>query len=198
MFPALGKQLRRPSGFFGRFVARIMEFRNGNSYRKIIQQLDLTGGDVILEIGYGPGVGINLIATGHPDCLIDGIDFSELMYEKAQRKNKKWIDRGNIHLSCGDLLIDSLETGKYDRVFCLNVIYFWNDLNLAFTKVHSLLKPGGTFLMYMDHKDYIEKVKFTADFCKYSIEEVEQELKKAGFAQVDYLLDTGYFIKARR
>jgi len=72
----------------------------------------------------------------------------------------------------------------------VNVIYFWNDLNLAFTRIFNMLDEKGEFLIYMDHKDSLEKAKFLADFCKYPVEEVESRLKYAGFKNIEYTLDT--------
>jgi ubiquinone/menaquinone biosynthesis C-methylase UbiE len=195
---AIAKQLRKPSGFFGKLVAKMMEFRNRNSYKGIIRKLSPGPGDRILEIGYGPGLGIYQIAASYPDCRINGIDYSELMFAKASRRNKKFIESGIVHLEQGDVL--TLDPGKdqFDKIFCVNVIYFWNDLNVAFTKIFNLLGNKGEFLIYMDHKNRIEKAKFLADFCKYPVEQVETELKKAGFTDIEYTFATGYFISAKK
>ena len=136
---ALAKQLRKPSGFFGKLVAKMMEFRNRNSYKGIIRKLSPGTGEHILEIGYGPGLGIYQIAASYPDCRISGIDYSELMFAKASLRNKKFIENGIVHLEQGDVL--TLDPGKdqFDKIFCVNVIYFWNDLNLAFTKIFNML-----------------------------------------------------------
>jgi len=175
-----------------------MEFRNRASYRKIIEKLSPVAGERILEIGYGPGLGVYQIASSVPDCHISGIDFSELMYHKASRRNAKFIQKGTVQLKYGDVL--TLKTGNdtFDKIFCVNVIYFWNDLNLAFTKVYDMLGRKGEFLIYMDHKDNLEKAKFLSDFCKYSVGEVESELKNAGFADTEYTFSGGYFIRAKK
>ncbi len=192
---AFSKQLRKPAGFLGNLVAKMMEFRNRVSYKIIISRLSPRPGEHILEIGYGPGLGIYQIAASFPGCRITGIDFSELMYQKASVKNRKFIEKGSVHLMHGDILTIVPGDDKFDKVFCVNVIYFWNDLNLAFTKIVNMLGKEGKFLIYMDHRDSIEKAKFLADFCKYPVEEVEKELKNAGFTQIEYIFEKGgYFI----
>jgi SAM-dependent methyltransferase len=195
---ALAKQLRKPSGFFGKLVAKMMEFKNRNSYKEIIRKLSPGPGDRILEIGYGPGQGIYQIAASYPDSRITGIDYSDLMFAKASLRNKKFIEKGIVHLEKGDVL--TLDPGKdqFDKIFCVNVIYFWNDLNTVFTKIYTLLGMKGDFLIYMDHMDYLEKARFLADFCKYPVEKVEAELKQAGFKDVEYTLARGYFITAKK
>jgi len=199
MLESLGRQLRKPSGFYGRLVSRMMNKRNKIAYERIIRELDIKNGDKVFEIGYGPGLGISLIANTFSDCSVSGIDFSELMHQEANKLNKKFIDGGNVHLQFGDFLKQEPEIEKYDKVFCLNVIYFWSDLHLAFSKTYSLLNNGGMFCIFMTHKDQLEASSFTnlaKDFNKYSIETVESELMNTGFQSVEYNMDKGYFIKA--
>jgi ubiquinone/menaquinone biosynthesis C-methylase UbiE len=154
---ALAKQLRKPSGFFGKLVAKMMEFKNRGYYKEIISKLSPRKGEHILEIGYGPGLGIYSIANSVPGCLISGIDFSELMYHKATKRNKKFIDNGTVRLYYGDVLTMQPGREKFDKIFCLNVIYFWNDLHLAFNRIYNMLGTKGEFLIYMDHMDSLEK-----------------------------------------
>jgi SAM-dependent methyltransferase len=197
MFRALGKQLRRPSGFFGTLVSEMLEIKNSTEYKKIIKELDIRNGEKIYEIGYGPGVGINLIASKFI-CTISGIDFSELMFKKATKRNKEFIEKGIVNLRYGDFLIFETQNEKYNKIFCVNVIYFWPDLNEAFKRVNSLLEADGEYLIYMEHRNDLEKFRGAQDFCKYSIENVENELINAGFTNVVYKLDKGYYIKSKK
>lgn len=196
MFKALGKQLRKPSGLFGRLVSIMMEKRNRAFYEKILKELDLKSGDKIYEIGYGPGLGINLMANKTIDCSVYGIDFSELMYIKASKRNKKFIDTGIVNLRCGDFVTSDIDHEKYDKIFCVNVIYFWSDLTKVFEKIYAMLRDGGVYMIFMIPGKEFEKLKFAEDFFKYPVEKVESELKKVGFKCVEYKLDKGYYIKS--
>jgi ubiquinone/menaquinone biosynthesis C-methylase UbiE len=198
MYKILGEQSRKPSGFFGKLVSKMMEKRNIEYYDKVIIELNIKSGERIYEIGYGPGFGISLIAKNTTDCFISGIDFSELMYNTATIKNKKFIDDGTVILKYGDLLTSDTGNEKYDKIFCINVIYFWSDLKVAFNKIYAMLNNGGIYCIFMTHEKELEKLKFTKDFCKYSIEKVESELKNAGFESVEYKMDNGYYIKAKK
>jgi ubiquinone/menaquinone biosynthesis C-methylase UbiE len=199
MFESLGRQLRKPSGFYGRLVSRMMNKRNKLFYERIIKELDIKRGEKVFEIGYGPGLGISLIANTIEGCSISGIDFSELMHQEAIKRNKSFVVSGIVDLQFGDFLNHQFDIEKYDKIFCLNVIYFWSDLHLAFSKTYSLMNSGGMFCIFMTHKDELEATGFTnlaKDFNKYSIETVEAELMIAGFQSVEYIMDNGYFIKA--
>jgi hypothetical protein len=54
--------------------------------------------------GYGPGIGIRMIAERCSTCTVHGIDFSQLMYKRASKYNKPFIDAGRVSLKCGDFL----------------------------------------------------------------------------------------------
>ncbi len=198
MYKALGQQLRKPSGFFGKLVSKILQLKNRQFYIKILHELDLKPGDKIFEIGYGPGLGIKMIVKNINDCSISGIDFSELMYKQAVRRNKKYIESGLVNLSLGNFLTAEPDIEKYNKIFCVNVIYFWSDISIAFRKIYVMLKKGGIFCIYMEHQKDLVKNKFTIEFNLYSIDKVESALKEAGFESVEYKLVPGYYIKAKK
>jgi cyclopropane fatty-acyl-phospholipid synthase-like methyltransferase len=156
-------------------------------------------GEKLLEIGYGPGTGINKIAERCSTCTIHGIDFSPLMYKRASKYNQSFIDKGNMVLQLGDFLSTTIVSNDYDKIFCLNVVYFWNELKQPFEKVLSLLKKGGAFHIYMaDRSTLIEKKAPDSVFNKYSIEQIDEALKSAGFRNVEHYSEKGYYIKAKK
>jgi len=170
---------------------------NRNKYEKVIRVLDIQPQDRLFEIGYGPGDGINMIAQTCPLCTIHGIDFSELMYKKAAKSNREYLDKRQVVLQHGDFIKTPIVTGEYDKVFCVNVIYFWDELQSPFKKVLSLLKPGGAFYIYMATKETLKNAHQDV-FNKYSIEQVVAALQRAGFGEVEHHLDRGYIIKANK
>ncbi|MCX6271896.1 MAG: class I SAM-dependent methyltransferase [Bacteroidetes bacterium] len=196
MYKELGEQCRKPSGLFGRVVSIMLDINNKKDYEKMITELALKKGDRIFEIGYGPGQGIRMIARGPVECTIGGIDFSELMYSKATKRNKKFKRKGIVKLKYGDIESAERDNERFDKIFCVNVIYFWSDLNKVFEKIYSMLDEGGGFYIFMTSAEDLSKMKFSQNFFKYSIETVESALLKAGFGNVGYKLDTGYVIKA--
>ena len=190
-------QFKKPSGLFGMISSRIMINNNMAQYERLIKELNLQPGDKLLEIGYGPGVGINKVAMACPSCIIHGIDFSRLMFIRATKYNKQLIDNHTMQLQYGDFLNTPLASTDYDKIFCLNVVYFWNELHEPFKKVFSLLKAGGGFYIYMANKDVLKKTPDTV-FNKYSIEQIIEALKFVGFGNVEYNLEKGYYIKAKK
>lgn len=197
MFEKIANQFRKPSGFWGRIVSGLMIKGNRHAYDTLLKDMNVQPGEKLLEIGYGPGIGIQLIADA-VKCNIYGVDFSELMYKKASKKNKSYIAKGQVELLYGDFVETPIHVDGLDKVFCLNVVYFWKDLNPPFLKIKSLLKDGGAFYFYMAKREDLSKLKFTDDsvFNKYTIEEVTEALKLAGFRSIEHHFNLGYFVKA--
>lgn len=195
----IARQFKKPTGLFGNFSSRIMVRGNRQNYESLIKDMAIKSHDKILEIGYGPGVGIEMINRLHPSCTIQGIDFSKLMYKKAGKVNKYAIDQSRVQLLLGDYLNMPLVADQFDKVFCLNVIYFWDELSKPFQKAHSLLKPNGGFYMYMASAHFLKERNAPDQiFNKYTIEQVVAALNAADFTQVDHYFNKGYYIMAKK
>jgi SAM-dependent methyltransferase len=197
MLEAIGKQLKKPSGLFGRIISRMMNARNRKFYFRMISEMRIQNRDRVYEIGYGPGIGIQMIASNISNCTISGIDFSELMVKMASRRNKRFIDAGRVKLKYGDLITADTSGEHYDKIFCVNVIYFWKDLLPVFQKIHSMLSSEGSFYIFMTPAKDLDG-GFAVDFNKYSIEEVVAALKESGFKNVRYKLEDGYYIHSNK
>lgn len=198
MFDKIAMQFRKPTGFFGSVVARIMVKGNRPIYETLLKYMNVETGDKLLEIGYGPGVGIGLIMERYNPGVIYGIDFSELMCAGAAVRNKKYIESGKVKLTFGDFITAEVKEKEFDKIYFTNVVYFWNSLKEPFEKLHLLLKNGGTVFFYMAGAEYLKNKKMTGTeiFNKYSIEGISEALKLAGFKDVEYFFEKGYYIKA--
>jgi cyclopropane fatty-acyl-phospholipid synthase-like methyltransferase len=195
----IASHFKKPTGLFGIFTSNLMVKNNQKNYDRLMMDLDLQSQDKLLEIGYGPGVGIRMIAERCSTCTIHGIDFSHLMYKRASKYNKRYIDAGRVWLQHGDFLQAPVAPSDYDKAFCLNVVYFWKELRTPFEKVFDLLKKSGSFHIYMaDKKTLIEKKAPDSVFNKYSIEQIEEALKTAGFTVAEHIAEEGYYIKAKK
>lgn len=195
----IASQFKKPRGLLGIFASNLMIKRNEKNYNRLIMDLDLQPHDKILEIGYGPGIGIGMAAKICPNCAIHGIDFSRLMYKRASNYNKQYIDEGRVRLHCGDFIGTTALDDDYDKAFCLNVIYFWDELKSPFEKLSSLLKKNGAFHIYMADKNTLVKMKAPDKvFNKYSMEQVVEALKSAGFENIEHHSEKGLHIKAKK
>jgi ubiquinone/menaquinone biosynthesis C-methylase UbiE len=194
----IASQFRKPGGILGKIISFLMVKLNRTAIEKLIKTLSIKDGDRLFEIGYGPGVAANIILSGFRSCCIIGIDFSELMYKKASKRNRQFIEQKRMNLLFGDFLETDINAKDFDIVYCANVVYFWDNIQKPFEKIKSLLKSGGVFCFYMASADDLNKIKFTQGeiFNKHSINQVLDALKQSGFGQIDHYYDKGYFIKA--
>jgi SAM-dependent methyltransferase len=119
---------------------------------------------------------------------------------RENNRNKQYIENKRVHLLFGDFVETEIIAGGFDKIFCINVVYFWDNLRIPFEKVKSLLKDDGIFCFYMAGKDDLTKLKFTKDgiFNKYSVDQIIQALKTAGFREFDYYFKKGYYIKVKK
>ena len=197
MFHKIADQLKRPTGLWGKVISRFLKRMNSNIYDQVIIDVDAQEGDQIFEIGYGHGDGVNRILR-NVNCHVSGIDFSKVMYDDSVKLNKKYVEEGKVELFYGDFLEFDMNQNGYDKVFCVNVIYFWESLELPFTKVKSSLSKNGMFFIYMDSLEEITKSKFTNEvtFNSYTVTSVMEQLTSIGFNCSYYDYARGHIIKA--
>jgi arsenite methyltransferase len=181
----IAKNLRKPGGLFGLKVAKKMEEHNLPLYKRFLEITPLYADDHVVEIGFGPGHGIRLMAD-HAGCRVDGIDYSRQMVRAAGKTCRDLVKAGRVNLMHGDINTYPVEAGVYTKVFISNVIYFIDDLVHVFTRLSSMLGSGGKILLFMDDPGYLESNKVTSSelFHKYDYKEVERSLINGGFTGV--------------
>ena len=199
---ALARQFRKPDGVLGSIISRLMAMGNRKAYEKIMTIMNLRGGERIFEIGYGPGDGIRMILSS-TDCSFRGIDFSPLMHARAAKRNRQFVECGRAAFEFGDFLDFKPGKTKFDRVFFINVVYFWKDIRNPFRKISGMLSKGGMICFYMADADDLAKSGVTATdvFCKHAVSAVKKELMAAGFGKVKVVSEKhnafrGHFISA--
>lgn len=199
MLRFIGKQYRKPSGMYGKYLSKKMVRGNGIHYDILIPEMNISHDDRIFEIGYGPGDGVNRIVSVY-NCFVSGIDYSEVMFKAATKRNKKHILNKKVELYLGDFLTSEIIPNYYNKVFCINVVYFWEQLEIPFVNIYEGLKKEGKLYMYMMHRDELNKVDFTKDdiFNKHTIEKIVESLNLAGFKEIHSYFNDGYYINCKK
>ncbi|XP_008284350.1 sterol 24-C-methyltransferase [Stegastes partitus] len=142
----LGKQLGLPTrSVAGWLVGKLLTSRNQVLEENTVQLCGIQPGDTVLELGHGPGVGLQAAAklltdpTGH----LIGVDYSEYMYQMAKEQMKELVASGKVTLHHCDVAAMPLVDSSVDKVFHCNCYYFWPDLRKGTTEIHRVMKPGG-------------------------------------------------------
>ncbi len=117
------------------------------------EQADVVGvigaqpGDDVLEIGYGPGGLIRLLADRTDAASIRGVDPSPEMRDLASRHNRKAVRTGRVQLDLGTADRTGLPAASVDRVVSVNNVAIWPDLEAAVGELHRVVRPGGTVVI---------------------------------------------------
>src|SRR5215471_14631554 len=86
----------RPRGLLGRLGGMIMASTNRHYAEWAIESLDVQPHEHLLEIGFGPGVAVQLL-SGKAQ-YVAGVDASREMLQQATRRNAEAIRTGHVAL----------------------------------------------------------------------------------------------------
>jgi ubiquinone/menaquinone biosynthesis C-methylase UbiE len=179
----LAQQARLPSGFLGRLFGMGMGRINREVNDWVISQLDIRPADNVLEIGFGPGRAVQkverLLTSGH----VHGIDMSMLMVEQAARLNRHAIRHGKVELRVGEASQLPYQDESFDRIFCVNVIYFWPTPEQELAQMYRVARPGAKLAIYIGDREQMTGVPMTQTgvFSLYSPGDVVPRLVNQGF-----------------
>jgi SAM-dependent methyltransferase len=93
----------RPKGVLGKLGGVIMAWTNRAIAARVVELLNIQPSDRVLEVGFGPGVGIQLIAEKATSGEVAGIDCSEEMVEQATARNASAVECGRVELQLGSV-----------------------------------------------------------------------------------------------
>lgn len=135
----------RPSGVRGRLAGRFMLWTNKQA--GVLDLLDVQPGDRVLEVGYGPGALVRLLASRTGAAAIRGVDPSPEMREAATRLNRGAVRARRVSLGLGTAEATGEADCSADRVVCVNNVAIWPDLEAGLRELHRVVRPGGLALI---------------------------------------------------
>ena len=170
----VGNNFRNPNGIGGKITTKIMNIMNQKQYKAVLDNLNFENNDVLLDIGFGNGYLINKLLKKNNNIKIFGIDISKDMVNIVSKIFKKHIDN-----NCLTLLLENLnnkttfKNEMFNKIYTVNTIYFWDDLQKCFSEIKRILKPNGIFINAIYTKKQLDKTKFSKKgFNKYTKEEI--------------------------
>lgn len=153
--------------------------------REAIRRLNLRGGELVLDLGCGPGDGMRQVGAHGAKAV--GLDYSEGMLAKAK---PRVIARGR--LVRGDAGSLPFKDQIFDRIVCTNSFHHYPDRLASLKEMRRVLKRGGQLMLVDPRKDnafgfgaieVVEKQVFRlAEVGTYSIAEWKALCSEAGFA----------------
>lgn len=145
-------------------------------FEAVREQLDtMTGPIEVLDLGCGTGL-VAEVFGGAVD-MIDGIDLSPRMINRAQAKGLYRT------LIAGDItaMPDALGTG-YGLVVAADVLNYLGDLAPALRAAHARMKPGGLMVFSLEHGDAFPYDLGPGQRFRHHERAMDEWLRECGFA----------------
>lgn len=143
MMKYLVSQFGHPRGWFGRLVGKIMAYENLERNTWAVMHLNVQPRDRVLEIGFGPGVAIELIAGLAVEGFVAGVEVSEIMVRQARKRNALAVQRGQVELLHGTVAALPFEKEAFEKVVAINSLHHWPDPEENLKEARRVLQPHG-------------------------------------------------------
>jgi ubiquinone/menaquinone biosynthesis C-methylase UbiE len=140
-------QAEKPRGAMGVVMGWFLESGNAVQNRATVDALDPPPGAAVLEVGFGPGRALEMLARSLPLGLVAGVDHSELMVARARRRLNGGRGDAALDLRLGDAGDLPFPDEQFDVVFAVNSFHQWPDKDRALAEMTGVLKPGGDLML---------------------------------------------------
>ncbi|HWU62647.1 MAG TPA: class I SAM-dependent methyltransferase [Ensifer sp.] len=136
----------RPEGAPGEFGADLME-RNGRPMAdQAVVRLELKPTDSVIEVGFGPGLGLEALSLAVPQGCVIGVDPSPLMHRRASARNATAIREGRMTLVEGTVDALPFETACFDAALAVDNLHFWPDPFAGLMELRRVLRRNSPVL----------------------------------------------------
>jgi SAM-dependent methyltransferase len=176
---------RKPRGIVGSIVGRWMAKGNLVEAEWTLDLIRIHPDDHILEIGFGPGVAVQLASRFIVNGLVSGIDISDAMLRAARRRNQKAIEAGRVDLKLGNASSLPYPDATFHKAYVIHGLYFWSDPVACLRELHRVLRPEGLVAITILPREKWEEGSIPPRdiFTLYSSQEVQELLTQVGFVQ---------------
>lgn len=185
LFRVVGKQLQHPKGMLGKVLVGWMTTDTLAHARWTAELMDVQPDDDILEVGFGNGANIELLAERASNGHVAGAEISRTAIGMASRRNARAISQGRVtlHQAAGGALPFGDEA--FDKACTVATMYVIAEPSAVFGEMHRVLKRGGLVAVTFPIRESFMRFKpaKTEGFHLHELAHLEEAFRNAGFTE---------------
>jgi len=179
------RQLGRPSGRFGRLLARGLNRLNRDINAAAVAALEVDGSHHAVDLGFGGGVGLRELLDG-PARRVTGVERAPDMLAAATKRFSRELGSGRLALLEGTAAAIPLGDGSVHRLLTVHTLYFWRDAEAGVAELHRVTAQAGRVCVAIQPRQAMEDDPLHEHgFRLYSAADLRRLLEGAGFVSVE-------------
>lgn len=187
LFQSMNRMFVRPEGHLGEKGADLMEENGGPMARRAVAQLELKSDATAIEIGFGPGLGLEALALAAPLGLVIGVDPSSLMHRRAKARNAAAIQGKQMVLLEGTVEDLQVAAASCDGALAIDNLHFWPNCLAGLLEIRRVLRPEAPFVCAFTppsggRKSNLPELFKQAGFINVTVSDVPEGFTVTGFA----------------
>lgn len=136
----------KTDGVSGRVVAFVMAKTNADMEAAAIERLAPSPEHHVLEIGFGPGVGIEMLGQRLTAGRVAGADPGSAMLEVATRRNEKAVETGRVELVLAYANDLPWPDASFNGVLAVNCAQVFEPMEDSYREISRVMMPGARFV----------------------------------------------------
>lgn len=187
LFNVIGRQLQHPTGVLGKVLFSGMARKTIEHARWTVDLMGVQPGDDVIEVGFGNGANLDLLARRASRGHVTGVEVSQTAVEMASKRNAEAIAQGRIDVR---LSVDGslpLADGTFDKACTVATMYVIADPAAVFREMHRVLRPGGSAAVTFPVRENFMRFKPVAKaegFHFHELADLEAAFRDAGFVDI--------------
>lgn len=178
-------QLGRPRGVFGRVLAAALNRENLPLNLHMVGAIDTPPKATVLEVGFGGGVGLDLLLRHLPDARITGVERATDMLTLARRRFAAELRAGRLELLAASVEQLPFPDQHFDAACTANCVYFWPDLDAGLRELARVLRPGARLVLAVNPPEVLIAAGFAAQGLNtLRADELAARARSCGFTEV--------------
>ena len=152
----------------------------------VLDLLEINPSDSVLDVGSGPGVGLQLAAARAHQGKVAGVDLSATMLEMAHHRNQVQIEAGRVELHLGFADKLPFDDAIFDKAMTMNSLHLWPDPIAGLWEIRRTLRTGGLIAIAITRFSYASPVRFESNLIETGFTDVHVHSSDPGICAIGH------------